>query len=268
MRRVDRYDEEHMKDWNPDLYRQFEAERTRPATELLSRIPLRHVSRATDLGCGPGNSTELLCQAWPEARVTGLDSSQAMLEQALKRLPDCHFVQTDIRHWQADVPQEVIYANASLQWLTDHQQLFPHLVAQLASGGVLAIQMPDNLDQPTHSLMRKVAEDRRWAEKIGPGAADRKKLLSTEAYYDLLSAAGCKVDIWRTTYYHVMPSHQAMVDWLKATGLRPFLTPLSEPDQEAFLAEYLRELAGAYSVRQDGNVLMPFPRLFMVARKG
>ncbi|KGT93382.1 trans-aconitate methyltransferase [Erwinia typographi] len=256
-----------MKDWNPDLYRQFEAERTRPATELLSRIPLNKVSHATDLGCGPGNSTELLYRAWPQAQITGLDSSQAMLEQALKRLPDCQFIQADIRSWQAEVPQEVIYANASLQWLTDHQQLFPHLVAQLAPGGVLAIQMPDNLDEPTHSLMRKVAAMPHWAEKIGPGAAGRKKILGIEAYYDLLSQVGCKVDIWRTTYYHVMPSHQAMVDWLKATGLRPFLSPLDEQDQAAFQAQYLHELKAAYSLRQDGNVLMPFPRLFMVASK-
>lgn len=256
-----------MKDWNPDLYRQFEAERTRPATELLSRIPLRQVSRATDLGCGPGNSTELLCQAWPDAHITGLDSSQAMLEQALKRLPHCQFIQADIRLWQAEIPQDVIYANASLQWLTDHQQLLPHLADQLAAGGVLAIQMPDNLDQPTHSLMRKVAERAQWSAKIGPGAAERKKLLSTEAYYDLLSGVGCRVDIWRTTYFHVMPCHQAMVDWLKATGLRPFLAPLDEQEQQDYLSQYLEELTVACSVRQDGNVLMAFPRLFIVAQK-
>lgn len=256
-----------MKEWNPDLYRQFEAERTRPAAELLSRVPRRNVSYATDLGCGPGNSTELLFQTWPEAHITGLDSSQAMLEQALKRLPDCHFTQADIRHWQAPVPQDLIYANASLQWLDDHQQLFPHLVTQLASGGALAIQMPDNLDQPTHALMRKVAGNAAWSAKIVTSAEERKKLLTTEAYYDLLTRAGCKVDIWRTTYYHVMPSHQAMVEWLKATGLRPFLTPLEEQEQEAFLLQYRNELRAAYPFRQDGNVLMPFPRLFMVAQK-
>ncbi len=264
---VDRFNEEQMKDWNPDLYRQFEAERTRPAKELLSRIPRREVNSATDLGCGPGNSTELLREAWPTARITGLDSSQAMLEQALKRLPDCQFVQADIRSWQAEKPQEVIYANASLQWLTDHQQLLPHLVDQLTKRGVMAVQMPDNLDQPTHSLMRKVAELPAFRDKIGPGAADRKRLLTTEAYYDLLCQTGCSVDIWRTTYYHVMPSHQAMIDWLKSTGLRPFLAPLKEEEQQAFLAYYLQELISAYSIRQDGNVLMPFPRLFMVAQK-
>lgn len=199
-----------MKDWNPDLYRQFEAERTRPAQELLNRIPFVSPSFVTDLGCGPGNSTELLHDKWPEAHVTGLDSSQAMLDQAQRRLPDCEFVLADIRHWQATQPQNVIYANASLQWLTNHSELLPHLVSQLASGGVLAVQMPDNLDEPSHRLMRELAERPAWQAKIDPQAAARKRLLSTGDYYDLLTAVGCRVDLWRTTYYHVMPSPQAV----------------------------------------------------------
>lgn len=161
----------------------------------------------------------------------------------------------------------MIYANASLQWLTDHPVLLPHLVAQLAPGGVLAVQMPDNLDQPTHSLMRDVAARPAWQEKIPPSAADRKRLLSTEAYYDLLTAAGCRVDIWRTTYYHVMPSAAAVVDWLRATGLRPYLAALSEAEQAQYLAEYQAEIERALPPRQDGNRLMAFPRLFMVAQK-
>ncbi|MFU9138716.1 trans-aconitate 2-methyltransferase [Erwinia tasmaniensis] len=257
-----------MNDWNPDLYRQFEAERTRPARELLARIVHNHVQQVTDPGCGPGNSTELLYHAWPAASITGLDSSQAMLEQARERLPNCQFIQADIQHWRASQPQDVIYANASLQWLSDHQRLLPHLISQLAERGVLAVQMPDNLDQPTHSLMRKVAESPAWREKIGEEASRRKRILSVDACYDLLSAAGCYVDIWHTTYYHIMPSHAAIIDWLKATGLRPFLAPLTEDDQRVFLTQYHRELEGAYRIREDGNLLMPFPRLFIVAQKG
>ncbi|MEN5018740.1 trans-aconitate 2-methyltransferase [Erwinia sp. Eh17-17] len=256
-----------MKDWNPDLYRQFEAERTRPAQELLNRITLPSPSYVTDLGCGPGNSTELLHRRWPEARVTGLDSSQAMLDQAQQRLPDCAFALADIRHWQAAEPQQVIYANASLQWLTDHPLLLPHLVSQLAHGGVLAVQMPDNLDEPGHRLMRSVAERPAWRDKIDPLASARKHLLSTGQYYDLLTAAGCRVDLWRTTYYHVMPSPQAIVDWLRATGLRPYLAALNEEEQAQWLAEYQAEIAIAYPPRQDGNLLLAFPRLFMVAEK-
>jgi len=256
-----------MKDWNPDLYRQFEAERTRPAQELLNRIPLDNVTCATDLGCGPGNSTELLCKAWPDAKITGLDSSPAMLEQAQRRLPGCAFVHEDIRRWQSSQPQDVIYANASLQWLSDHETLLPHLIEQLAPAGVLAVQMPDNLTEPSHRLMREVAEKPCWSALISPQAAERKQLLSTEHYYDVLCEAGCRVDIWRTTYYHVMPSPLAIVDWLRATGLRPYLSALNEQQQMAYLAEYQAEITRAYPPRSDGNILLAFPRLFMVAQK-
>ena len=256
-----------MQDWNPQLYRQFESERTRPARELLERIPHANVHFATDLGCGPGNSTELLVQAWPDAQVTGIDSSEAMLEQARTRLPACHFQQADIRCWQAKQPQQLIYANASLQWLTEHQTLLPHLVNQLAVGGALAIQMPDNLDEPSHLLMRELAANQRWQALISPQAADRKRLLTTEQYYDLLSDAGCHVDIWRTTYYHPMSNAQGIVTWLSATGLRPFLAGLDDAQQSAFLQEYHQALVSAYPVRRDGQVLLAFPRLFMVAVK-
>ncbi|MBP2168031.1 trans-aconitate 2-methyltransferase [Erwinia toletana] len=256
-----------MKEWNPELYRQFEAERTRPALELVARIPAIEIHNATDLGCGPGNSTELLWRAWPLAKITGLDSSLTMLQQAQQRLPDCHFVAADIRSWQASPQQDVIFANASLQWLNDHPQLFPHLVAQLAEYGVLAIQMPDNLDQPSHRLMREVAGRAAWREKIDSHAADRKKLLSAEHYYDLLTVAGCRVDIWRTTYYHLMPDAAAIIDWLRATGLRPFLAALNEREQQAFLQAYLAEISEAYPPQADGQVLLAFPRLFMVAQK-
>ncbi|MDF7662868.1 trans-aconitate 2-methyltransferase [Erwiniaceae bacterium L1_54_6] len=256
-----------MQDWNPQLYRQFESERTRPAYELLARVTTPEVRFATDLGCGPGNSTELLAQAWPEAVVCGIDSSEAMLVQARERLPDCLFKLADIRSWQAEQPQQVIYANASLQWLGDHSSLLPHLVSQLAIGGSLAIQMPDNLEEPSHRLMREVAAGERWRSHISQQAAERKRLLTSQQYYDLLSDAGCEVDLWRTTYYHVMADAQAIITWLRATGLRPFLAGLDENQQQAFLAEYHQALITAYPTRADGKVLLAFPRLFIVAMK-
>lgn len=256
-----------MQDWNPQLYRQFESERTRPARELLERIPQADVRFATDLGCGPGNSTELLVQAWPNAQITGIDSSEAMLQKARERLPSCRFQQGDIRTWQAEQPQQVIYANASLQWLTEHHTLLPHLVSQLAVGGALAIQMPDNLEEPSHRLMRDVAERENWQGLISPQAADRKRLLTTDQYYDLLSDAGCQVDIWRTTYYHPMTDAQGVITWLRATGLRPFLAGLDDTQQSAFLHDYHQALIPAYPTRSNGKVLLAFPRLFMVAVK-
>ena len=257
-----------MNDWDPVLYQQFEAERTRPAQELLNRILIlsQGVERATDLGCGPGNSTELLYNAWPEAAITGLDMSPAMLEKAQQRLPSCTFVQEDIRYWQPALPQNVIYANASLQWLDNHHTLFPHLIEQLAPAGVLAVQMPDNLTEPSHRLMNEVAKQTRWVDWINTDN-NRQPLLSTEQYYDLLCSSGCRVDIWRTTYYHVMPSAQAIVDWLRSTGLRPYLAGLDEQQQNAYLADYLVELTRAYPPRADGSVSLAFPRLFIVAQK-
>ncbi|QKJ88358.1 Trans-aconitate 2-methyltransferase [Paramixta manurensis] len=255
-----------MQDWNPDLYRQFEAERTRPAQELLSRVSVAEAREVTDLGCGPGNSTELLWHAWPQAKVVGVDSSPAMLDQARQRLPDCQFVQADIRGWHAQHPQDVIYANASLQWLSDHTGLLPHLANQLAAQGVLAVQMPDNLQEPSHRLMREVAARAPWRDKLGQ-KVDRQQLLTAGQYYDLLVNAGCQVDIWRTTYYHQMPSAQAIIDWLRATGLRPFLEALDPPERQTYLHAYLHEISQAYPSQADGAVLLAFPRLFIVAQR-
>ncbi|MDL4915841.1 MAG: trans-aconitate 2-methyltransferase [Enterobacterales bacterium endosymbiont of Blomia tropicalis] len=256
-----------MKDWDPQLYRKFETERTRPAKELLAQITTTDALHVTDLGCGPGNSTELLVAAWPQAQVTGIDTSEAMLTQARERLPKCDFLYADIQSWHPDTPQNVIYANASLQWLNEHDTLLPHLINQLTAGGTLAIQMPDNLNEPSHRLMREVAAQASWNALIGAQALDRKKLLTAERYYDLLTETGCEVNIWRTTYYHVMPDISAVISWLKATGLRPFLAPLDDAQQNAFLEAYHEQLSMAYSSRADGQILLSFPRLFIVAMK-
>ncbi|WP_435930211.1 trans-aconitate 2-methyltransferase [Dryocola sp. BD613] len=250
-----------MQDWNPALYLQFEAERTRPAAELAARVNHPFAAQISDLGCGPGNSTALLHESWPDAAITGLDSSSAMLEKARSALPDCRFEQVDIAQWQPSVKQDVIYANAALQWLGNHRTLFPRLAGHLAENGVLAVQMPDNWQEPTHALMRQVANE------LGNPPAGREALLAPNEYYDLLTDVGCRVDIWRTTYFHVMPSHRAIIEWLSSTGLRPYLADLDAIQQEAFMARYHKLLQEAYPTQKDGNVLMLFPRLFIIAHK-
>ncbi|EKZ6359723.1 trans-aconitate 2-methyltransferase [Klebsiella aerogenes] len=250
-----------MADWNPSLYLKFADERTRPAAELTARIVQQPVKLAVDLGCGPGNSTALLRAAWPEARIIGVDNSAAMLAQAAKALPDCEFITANIEDWQPSEPADVIYANASLQWLTEHQTLFPRLVRQLANSGVLAVQMPDNWQEPSHTLMRQVAEELGFPER------GRQPLPSVQQYYDMLTNSGCEVDIWRTTYYHSLESHQAIVDWLQATGLRPYLQDLDEAEKNVFLERYLTLLQQHYPLQCNGKVLLLFPRLFIVARR-
>lgn len=250
-----------MTDWNPSLYLQFASERTRPAAELLARIAKPSAHNIADLGCGPGNSTALLRKAWPDAEITGVDNSAAMLEKAQSNLPDCHFVAADISCWHPRTPLDVVYANASLQWVPDHQQLFPHLISLLANDGVLAVQMPDNWQEPSHAAMRQVANE------LGHPSRAREALPDIQRYYDLLTSCGCQVDIWRTTYIHPMNSHQDIVVWLSATGLRPWLQDLDNVSQQAFLARYLKLLEEHYPRQQNGQVLLAFPRLFIVASR-
>ncbi|GKT22790.1 trans-aconitate 2-methyltransferase [Acidovorax sp. SUPP3334] len=256
-----------MLDWNPALYRRYEDERTRPAHELLARVPHPAPVHVVDLGCGPGNSTELLVRRFPEARVTGIDNSEAMLVSARERLPGVDFVLGDIARWVPDVAPDLIYANASLQWVAEHETLIPRLFDSLAPGGVLAIQMPDNRQEPTHRLMREVAAEAPWREPIGDADALRTELFGIGRYYDLLAPRAERMDAWHTVYQHVMESPAAIVEWVRATGLNPFIDPLSDPLRESFLAEYQRRVDAAYAVRSDGRRLLAFPRMFIVAQR-
>jgi trans-aconitate 2-methyltransferase len=255
-----------MSDWNPALYTRFEDERTRPAAELLARVPLEAPQRVVDLGCGPGNSTELLVQRFRCAHVVGIDTSQAMLATARQRLPQVVFEQGDIAEWSPAQPVDLAYANAALQWVSDHERLFPRLLSALAPGGVLAVQMPDNLDEPSHTLMRNTAADARFAPLIGDAEKLRARILPARNYYDLLAPLA-DVDVWRTTYYHRMDDAAAIVQWLRATGLKPFLDPLTPELQALYLADYERRIDMAYPARVDEKRLLGFPRLFIVARR-
>jgi trans-aconitate 2-methyltransferase len=258
-----------MADWNPALYTRFEDERTRPAAELLARVPLAAPRLAVDLGCGPGNSTALIAARYPDAAVIGLDTSPAMLESARARLPGLTFGLADAAAWTPERASDLIYANAVLQWLPDHASLLPRLFGLLAPGGVLAVQMPDNLAEPTHRLMREVAASGPWAAAIGdPAVAGRLgRMLEPAAYYDLLAPHAAAVDVWRTAYHHPMADAAAIVEWVSATGLRPFLDPLDADGKAAFLAAYGRAIDAAYPARSDGRRLLAFPRMFIVARK-
>jgi trans-aconitate 2-methyltransferase len=256
-----------MADWNPALYRRFEDERTRPARELLLRVPLASASQAVDLGCGPGNSTELLVERFPDAQVAGTDNSQAMLESARKRLPGVRFELSDISTWVPDKAPDLIYANAALQWVPDHESLIPRLFAALAPGGVLGVQMPDNREEPTHRAMREVAALDPFAGAIGDVEALRSAILPLSRYYDLLAPHAAQVDVWHTIYQHPMASPAAIVEWVSSTGLKPFVERLPEKLRSAYLTEYEGRIARDYLPRADGKLLLAFPRLFFVAQR-
>ena len=252
--------------WSAAQYVKFEAERNRPIFDLLERIPDTEIRTAIDIGCGPGNSTELLKARVPAARVMGIDSSNDMIAAACKRLPDIDFQVADIASWQVEQPVDLILANAVLQWLPDHEALFPRLIGMLNPGGVLAVQMPDNLDEPSHRLMREAAADGPWAGKLSGAAGSRAVRRPAEWYYGLLKDLAL-VDLWRTTYYHRLEGGaDAIVEWFKGSGLRPFLEPLDADQRATYLDRYREKIARAYTVFADNTVLLPFPRLFIVAR--
>jgi trans-aconitate 2-methyltransferase len=254
-------------DWSAQHYLRFEDERTRPAIDLLNAVPSSAPRLVLDLGCGPGNSTELLVRRFPSAEVRGLDSSPDMLRAARERLPGLKFEEADIASWQPAERFDLVFANAVLQWIGDHDRLLPCLVDALAPGGSLAVQMPDNLSEPSHAIMREVAAEEPWRDLLASAAAARTPLRSASQFYDLLWRPGLRVDIWRTTYYHPLTDVPAICDWLRSTGLRPFLAPLNGAMRDDYLERYRKRLAGAYPPLADGKVLLAFPRLFIVATR-
>jgi trans-aconitate 2-methyltransferase len=190
-----------------------------------------------------------------------------MITAARDRLPEIAFEVADIREWRSKGPLDVILANAALQWVRGHETLLPALIARLGPGGALAAQMPDNLEEPSHRLMCEIASDGPWAAKLNDAAGARAERHGADWYFRLLRPHAPHVDVWRTTYFHPLAGARALVEWLKGTGLGPFLDPLAESEREAFLVRYQGAIAKAYPAEADGTVLLPFPRLFVVAAR-
>jgi trans-aconitate 2-methyltransferase len=252
--------------WSATQYLKFEVERTRPVRDLVARIPNDDVRRAADIGCGPGNSTEVLRERYPQAEIIGLDSSPDMIDAARRRLPDVAFAVADLVGWGA-AGFDVILANAVIQWIPGHDTLLPALIGKLADGGSLAVQTPDNLAEPSHRLMQEVAAAGPWAGKLAGAATARAERASADWYFRLLRAHTPRVDIWRTTYFHPLAGPRAVVEWVKGTGLRPFLEPLEPAERLDYLARYEAAIARVYPADANGTVLLPFPRLFFVATR-
>jgi trans-aconitate 2-methyltransferase len=251
--------------WDPQLYLQFASERTQPAVDLIARIRLAQPARVIDIGCGPGNSTAMLRQRWGDAAIMGLDSSPEMLAAAAQAYPSEQWLLADAAAWQADLPFDLVFSNAALQWVPDHENLFPHLMAQVAPGGALAIQMPAHYESPLHRVVLEVAQAGDWRHRM-----DRPRQALThqspEFYYRALRPYVKQIDIWETEYYHIVDSPQDIVTWFRATGLRPFLEALeSDTQRHDFEQQVLDGYTQAYPSQPDGRVLFPFRRLFMVA---
>ncbi len=250
--------------WDAGQYLRFADERTRPALDLLARLDLAAPHQVVDLGCGPGNSTALLRERWPEAAITGLDNSPDMLARAGRDHPGIDFILGDIAAWSPRKRYDLVFSNAALQWVGDHRRLVPRLLAGVAPGGALAVQMPRNHDFATHRLMRQVAQEGPWRERLAD-ARDPSPVKAPEVYYDCLAPLSRRILLWETNYIQVMDGIPAIIEWLHGTGLRPFLARLDEAEQRRFLDRYAALLGEQFPARADGKVLLPYPRLFFIA---
>jgi trans-aconitate 2-methyltransferase len=254
-----------MPSWDPGQYARFGDERSRPGLELMARVPPVEAKVVWDLGCGTGDLTKALADRFPGARVTGLDSSAEMLAKA-RAIPGIGWEQGDIDAWRPGEAVDVIFTNAALQWLPDHERLFPRLVSFLRPGGVFACQMPNNFTEPSHRLMRAVASSDAFATKLA-GTRGLAPVAPPGSYADWLAPLIASMDMWETRYWHVLEGEDPVVEWVKGTGLRPFLEKLDDTDRPAFLAAYADAVREHYPRRPDGRTLYPFPRLFLVVTR-
>jgi trans-aconitate 2-methyltransferase len=254
--------------WDPAVYERYKTYRDRPALDLMVRLPQGFEPREIwDLGCGAGEHAAVLKRRHPGAEVHGLDSSPEMLAEARARSDTVDWVLADIAAFDPPKPPDLIFTNAALHWLPDHDALFPRLVGTLAPGGVFACQMPMSFETSWHVAMRETAADGPWAGRL-EGVRGVRQVGRPETYYDWLEPHASDVDIWSTVYLHVLEGEDPVVDWMRGTGLRPFLQALDGPDEEAaFLDAYRARLAKLFPRRADGTTLLPFPRLFIVARR-
>ncbi|MGD0359777.1 MAG: methyltransferase domain-containing protein [Bryobacteraceae bacterium] len=254
--------------WSPSQYLKFAEERARPCHDLVARIAASSVRRVIDLGCGPGNSTAVLADRWPGVEITGLDNSAEMIARARRDYPTQSWVAGDIAAWAAgaDGQFDIVFSNAALQWADDHAALFPRLFSRVAPGGALAAQIPGNIDALPHRLMRDVAASPRWSRLFPPGSVREWHHHEMDFYYDALAPLAARLDLWATEYLHILPDTEAIVEWYRGTGLRPFLELLeTDADRQRFAADYLASLRPHFPPRPAGGVLFPFRRIFLIA---
>jgi trans-aconitate 2-methyltransferase len=253
--------------WSPQQYGTYAEERGRPFADLVGRIHADAVHTVVDLGCGPGNLTATLRQLWPEATIRGIDSSPQMIEAAQQYADDkLTFELGDLLEWSAEPGSlDVIVTNAVLQWIPQQLDLLPGFVRALRPGGWLAIQIPGNGNAPSHSILRDLAASEPYAQ-YARNASLRAEVPGPDTYVDALTAEGCVVDAWETTYYHLLQGDNAVLEWVKGTGARPVLQSLPEDLRRSFEDEYGARLADVYQQRDYGT-LLPFRRIFAVAHK-
>ena len=254
-----------MSNWNPIQYEKFLKDRTQPAVDLANRFEEFVPNSILDLGCGPGNSTKVLKDKFPNTKIIGADNSDEMLEKAKGLYPDIEFINLDVNGDLHEVNEkfEIVFSNACIQWLPNHKKLLPKLMTLLKPRGILAIQIPMQREHPVHMIINELVNTTKWSKRLTPRQYNN---LTTEEYFDVLSNISNDFEIWETTYCHRMPSYESIIEWYKGTGLRPYLEQLSESDSKEFVVDIYSELKHRYKAQRNGEILFRFPRLFFMIK--
>ena len=257
--------------WDPERYLDYSAERARPFHDLMGRVAPGQSGQpglVVDLGCGPATLTLTLAERWPGARVVGVDSSAEMIDAAAAaRAAGVELVRAYLREWRPPGPVDVLVSNATLQWVPHHLELLPRLVSSVAPGGWVALQVPGNFTAPSHALLHELADSPRWRDRLGGDRVQRPAAHDAVVYVAAFAALGCVVDAWETTYLHVLPGEDPVLEWMRGTGLRPVLEALDESERAEFVDDYGAALRAAYP-RQPYGTVLEFRRVFAVAQRG
>jgi|SRR5680860_45317 len=254
-----------MVDWNSVQYLKYEKERTQPAIDLVNRIPINNPKKIIDVGCGPGNSTEVLAKKFPNSYILGIDSSENMISTAKKNYPNFEFkvldASTNLLALENDF--DIVFSNACIQWIPNHNQLLENMLGLLKKGGVLAVQTPMNYDEPIHQIIGEISQSEKWREYL-PDARIFFNLTQSD-YFDVLSHLSANFSMWETIYCHVMKSHNDILEWYRGTGLRPYLALLNDNKKDEFEADILEHIVRRYPIQKTEEIIFRFPRFFFLA---
>ncbi|AGK95537.1 methyltransferase domain-containing protein [Clostridium pasteurianum] len=254
-----------MADWNSVQYLKFENERTQPAIDLANRINIDNPKKVLDIGCGPGNSTQVLAQRFPNAYILGVDNSLNMIETAKKNYPKLYFMSCDVSKdlSMLDNDFDIIFSNACLQWIPNHNELLKNIIGLLKPDGILAIQIPMNYEEPIHKIIQEVSTSEKWKSEF-PNPRVFYNLTQSQ-YFDLLSEISSDFSMWETIYCHKLKSHNGIIEWYRGTGLRPYLNILSDEKKKAFEEDIFKRVVKEYPTQKNGNIIFRFPRFFFIA---
>lgn len=253
-----------MSKWDPTQYLAFGRERLQPALDLIARVPLAQPGRIVDFGCGAGNVTAALKGRWPQARITGVDGSPEMLDRARAQDPGVEWIEADMNAWRPETPVDLLFSNAALHWLGDHETLFPQLLSHVAPGGFLAAQMPRNWQAPSHTSITETVTSGPWRATLEP-LMRQSPSWPPDFYYDALAPITPSLELWETEYCQILEGGNPVAEFVKGSQLKRFLDALDEPRRSAFWEAYCARILKAYPKRADGRTLFPFRRLFILA---